>query len=135
VVELPPLRQRGDDVELLLQHFFEKFSREERKHVRIARPARERMMSYGWPGNVREMRALVRRLVLLTSDGGEIREAQLQLADDRAPATLTEELEHAERGRIATALDQHRGSRTETARALGMKRTTLLNKMRRYGLR
>jgi len=51
------------------------------------------------------------------------------------PTTLLQELEHAERGRIATALEQHRGSRTDAARALGMKRTTLLNKMRRYGLR
>ena len=135
VFVLPPLRHRGDDLELLLDHFFDRFCREEGKHVRLARAARERLLSYGWPGNVREMRSLVRRLVLLASDGGEIRETQLQLAEDRVPTTLTQELEHAERGRIATALDQHRGSRTEAARALGMKRTTLLAKMRRYGLR
>ena len=135
VFVLPPLRHRGDDVELLLDHFLALYASEERKHIRMERAARERLLSYSWPGNIREMRSLVRRLVLLTSDGGEIRESQLQLADDRKPTTLTQELEHAERGRIASALDQHRGSRTEAARALGMKRTTLLNKMRRYGLR
>jgi len=135
VFVLPPVRQRGDDVELLLDHFLDLYCREERKHIRMERAARERLISYGWPGNVREMRSLVRRLVLLASDGGEIRESQLQLADDHVPTTLTQELEHAERGRIAKALEQHRGSRTEAARSLGMKRTTLLNKMRRYGLR
>jgi transcriptional regulator with AAA-type ATPase domain len=135
VFVLPPLRHRGDDVELLLDHFLALYAGEERKHVRMERAARERLLSYSWPGNIREMRALVRRLILLASDGGEIRESQLQLADERKPTTLTQELEHAERGRIASALDQHRGSRTEAARALGMKRTTLLNKMRRYGLR
>jgi len=135
VFVLPPLRHRGEDVELLLDHFFSLYGREERKHVRLSRAARERLIGYSWPGNVREMRSLVRRLVLLASDSGEIREGQLQLADDRMPTTLLQELEHAERGRIATALEQHRGSRTDAARALGMKRTTLLNKMRRYGLR
>jgi DNA-binding NtrC family response regulator len=135
VVVLPPLRQRGDDVELLLDHFFELYSREEKKHVRIARGVRERLSAYSWPGNIRELRTMVRRLVLLTADGGEIRESQLQLTDTDVPTTLTQELERAERGRIAIALDQHRGSRTEAAKALGMKRTTLLNKMSRYGLR
>jgi transcriptional regulator of acetoin/glycerol metabolism len=81
------------------------------------------------------MRSVIHRLVLLAADGTDIRESHLQLSEVSRPSTLTEELEHAERGRIATALDQHRGSRTEAARALGMKRTTLLNKMRRYGLR
>jgi DNA-binding NtrC family response regulator len=135
VVVLPPLRQRGNDVELLLDHFFELYSREEKKHVRIARDVRERLTAYSWPGNVRELRTMVRRLVLLTADGGEIRESQLQLTETDVPTTLTQELERAERGRIAIALDQHRGSRTEAAKALGMKRTTLLNKMSRYGLR
>jgi DNA-binding NtrC family response regulator len=135
VFVLPPLRQRGDDVELLLDHFLDHFRAEERKRVRLSKDARDRMLAYSWPGNVRQMRSVVHRLVLLAADGGEIRESHLQLSEVTHPSTLTEELEHAERGRIATALDQHRGSRTETARALGMKRTTLLNKMRRYGLR
>jgi DNA-binding NtrC family response regulator len=135
VFVLPPLRQRGDDVELLLDHFFDYFRTEERKRVRLSKDARDRMLAYSWPGNVRQMRSVVHRLVLLASEGGEIRESHLQLSEVTRPSTLTEELEHAERGRIATALDQHRGSRTDAARALGMKRTTLLNKMRRYGLR
>ena len=92
-------------------------------------------MEYAWPGNVRQIRSTIRRTVILTPQGGEIQEHQLQLADDKAPSSLLEELEVAERGRIATALEQSRGSRAEAARALGMKRTTLLNKMRRYGLR
>jgi DNA-binding NtrC family response regulator/tetratricopeptide (TPR) repeat protein len=135
VFVLPPLRQRGDDVELLLNHFLDYFCAEERKRVRLSSDARERMLAYSWPGNVRQMRSVVHRLVLLAAEGTEIREGHLQLSEVTRPSTLTEELEHAERGRIATALDLHRGSRTETARALGMKRTTLLNKMRRYGLR
>ncbi|MGH7741444.1 MAG: sigma 54-interacting transcriptional regulator, partial [Candidatus Eiseniibacteriota bacterium] len=135
VFVLPPLRQRGDDVELLLDHFLEHFCEEEGKRVRLSPDARERLLAYSWPGNVRQMRSVIHRLVLLAAGGTEIRESHLQLSEVSRPSTLTEELEHAERGRIATALDQHRGSRTEAARFLGMKRTTLLNKMRRYGLR
>ena len=135
VFVLPPIRQRGEDVELLLDHFLGHFCEQEEKRVRLSAHARERLLGYSWPGNVRQMRSVIHRLVLLTANGGEIRDSHLQLSEASQPGTLTEELEHAERGRIATALEQHRGSRTETARSLGMKRTTLLNKMRRYGLR
>jgi len=135
VFVLPPLRQRGDDIELLLDHFLALFSAEDGKRVRLSPDARERLLGYSWPGNVRQMRSVIHRLVLLAADGSDIRESHLQLSEVSRPSTLTEELEYAERGRIATALDQNRGSRTEAARVLGMKRTTLLNKMRRYGLR
>ena len=136
VVVLPPLRQRGEeDLDILIDHLLDEFSRQERKTLRLSEAARVRMLEFAWPGNVRQMRSTIRRAVILTPQGGEIQEHQLQLADDKAPSSLLEELEVAERGRIATALEQSRGSRAEAARALGMKRTTLLNKMRRYGLR
>jgi DNA-binding NtrC family response regulator len=135
VIELPPIRQRGDDVEVLLDYFLDGFCAEEGKRVRLSPAARARLIAYPWPGNVRQMRSLIRRVVILTADGSEIREGLLQLASEQVPTSLVEELEIAERGRIATALDQARGSRTEAAKALGMKRTTLLNKMRRYGMR
>jgi DNA-binding NtrC family response regulator len=136
VVVLPPLRQRGeDDLEALIDQFLADFARHENKSVRLSEVARTRLHEFGWPGNVRQLRSVLRRATLLTPDRGEIQEHQLQLGGEKAPSSLVEELEVAERGRIASALEQSRGSRAEAARSLGMKRTTLLNKMRRFGLR
>jgi transcriptional regulator of acetoin/glycerol metabolism len=84
---------------------------------------------------VRQLRALVRRVVILAGSGGEITEHELDLDEGRAPATLGEELEQAERARIVEALAQARGSKTEASKALGMPRTTLIHKMNRFGLR
>jgi len=64
VYELPPLRERGDDVELLLDHFLEQFSRQNERVVRLTPAARQRLVGHGWPGNVRELRSAVNKLVV-----------------------------------------------------------------------
>ena len=71
---------------------------------------------------------------LLAADGQEVSEAMLQLEAGGAPGNLFEEMEQTERERIAEALAQARGSRTDAAKSLGIPRTTFLNKMKRYGL-
>jgi two-component system, NtrC family, response regulator len=134
VVTLPPLRHRGEDLDLLVSHFLEEVSVEQQKRVRLSRAARQRLVAHPWPGNIRQMRAVIRRVVILASSNTEIDAASLQLGEHRAPVTLIEELEQAERRRVVEALAQHGQSRTEAARALGMPRTTLINKMKRYGL-
>jgi sigma-54-dependent transcriptional regulator len=80
--------------------------------VRLSAGARERLRSYSWPGNVRQLKALVRRVVILAGSGGEIGEHDLDLDEARVPTTLGEELEQAERARIVEALAQARGSKT-----------------------
>src|SRR6266571_3543892 len=78
-ITIPPLRERGDDVLLLADHFLDKFSREFRKAgLRLAPAARERLLNYPWPGNVRELQNTMERAAIL-SNGSEISASALQL--------------------------------------------------------
>jgi transcriptional regulator of acetoin/glycerol metabolism len=83
---------------------------------------------------VRELKGVLKRLVILAGDGHEIGAHEIALGTASAPATLLEELAESEKARIAEALKQAANSRTDAAKALGIPRTTLLNKMKRYGL-
>lgn len=134
VIELPPLRRRKEDIELLIDHFLEEIGGEEGKQVTFSREARARLKAYAWPGNVRQLKSLVRRVVILSAANHVVSESELQLDEGRVPTTLLEELEQAERRRIVDAMRAARGSRTEASKALGMPRTTLINKLKRYGL-
>lgn len=135
VVTLPPLRRRGEDVDLLIEYFLDVTCAEENREVRLSPGAWKRLRSHPWPGNIRQLKSAIKRVVLLCAPGGEVDEALLHLDDAaQAPANLLEEMEHAERQRIHEALAQARGSRTEAARSLGIPRTTFINKMRRFGL-
>ena len=134
VITLPPLRRRGDDLALLIDHFLAEARREEDKRVRLSLSARRRMIAHSWPGNVRQLRSVIRRAVILSADRREIAADELELGDGKAATTLLEELEQTEKRRVVEALQQARGSRTEAAKVLGVPRTTLLNKIKRYGL-
>lgn len=134
VIELPPLRRRGDDIALLIDHFLADACQSEKKQVTFGADARARLLAYGWPGNVRQLKVAVRRAVLFAEDGAEVQGADLELENSNAPASLAEELAIAERGRIEAALQASGGSRTQAARALGMPRTTLVHKMKRLGM-
>jgi transcriptional regulator with AAA-type ATPase domain/tetratricopeptide (TPR) repeat protein len=136
VVTLPPLRQRGEDIDLLIEHFLAEICDEEDREVTLSDGALKRLRKHPWPGNVRQLRSVIKRTVLLATQGEVVREALLQLDDGTStPANLLEEMEHAERHRLRDALSAARGSRTEAARALGIPRTTFINKMKRFGLR
>ena len=134
VLVLPPLRRRAGDIELLADHFLAEVCEEEGKEVTLSPGARAKLKGYGWPGNVRQLRSLMRRMVLLSSAGQEVMAEALELDEARVPGTMLEELAEAERGKIAAAMREARGSKTEAAKALGMPRTTLINKLRRHGL-
>jgi len=134
VVELPALRHRGEDVELLLEHFLAVACEAEGKRLSLSATARRRLLSYAWPGNVRQMKSVMGRIVTLTPDGHTIGPAELKLEETSVATTLLEELGEAEKRRVVEVLKQVGGSRTEAAKLLGVPRTTLLNKMRRYGL-
>jgi DNA-binding NtrC family response regulator len=135
VVVIPPLRKRGEDVELLVGHFFDEACRVQGKQLRLADGARRRLVAHAWPGNVRQLRGVLQRLVILGTSDHEIPAEAVQLDDAEVASTLSEELLQAERRRMIEALAQARGSRSDAARALGMARTTLVTKMKRYGIR
>ncbi len=135
VVVIPPLRRRGDDVDLLVTHFLEHACRLHGKTVTLTTAARNKLNAHPWPGNVRQLSAAMRRLVILAPPDHVVGPEEVQLEDPGVAGTLTEELEQAERRRMAEALAQARGSRSDAARALGMARTTFVTKMKRYGMR
>jgi DNA-binding NtrC family response regulator len=135
VVVIPPLRRRGDDVDLLLTHFLERACKLHGKSVTLSAAARNRLNAHPWPGNVRQLSAAMRRLVILAPPDHAIGPDEVQLEDPGVAGTLIEELEQAERRRMAEALAQASGSRSDAARALGMARTTFVTKMKRYGIR
>jgi DNA-binding NtrC family response regulator len=134
VVTLPPLRRRGDDVGLLVDYFLAESCREESKIVRLSDRAWRALAEHPWPGNVRQLRSVVRRAVILATDGQTVEAEGLELRQGQAATTLVEELDLAEKRRVLEVLGQTRGSRTEAAKLLGIPRTTLLNKLRRYGM-
>jgi DNA-binding NtrC family response regulator len=134
VVVLPPLRRRGEDIDLLITHFLDEACQRHGRRIALSPAARNRLIAYSWPGNVRQLRSTINRLVVLGAPDREIGPEGVQLDEAKAPASLTEELEQAERRSIVDALARAGGVRTDAARVLGMSRTTLIGKMKRYGI-
>jgi len=153
-ITIPPLRERGDDVLLLAEHFLDKFSREFRKTgLRLAPAARERLLNYPWPGNVRELQNTMERAAIL-SNGSEISASALQLPVARpAVSSLPEGMlpgefrwegslhevteravSHVERVLLEQALRDCQWNKTRAAEKLGVSSKTLLSKMRALGL-
>lgn len=151
---IPPLRERGDDVLLLAEHFLARFRRELHKPaVQLSAAARERLREYPWPGNVRELQNAIERAVIL-SEGSQIDAAALGLPAARPEAhelprgvveetfawegTLAEvagrALAHVERFKIEAALRECKWNKTRAADRLGVSYKTLLSKMRALGL-
>jgi two-component system C4-dicarboxylate transport response regulator DctD len=126
-IELPPLRQRLDDIGLLMTYFLSQAGR------RFNRPVPTwdeqdlfRWQNYDWPGNVRELKAVAERLCLGLSDGLE--------AVHAAAVSLSARLENYERCQIREALRSTRGNVTETAEQLHLPRKTLYDKLNRHAL-
>ena len=147
-IEMPPLRQRLDDVRLLAEHFIAAVSREfARPPARLRPEALEAMMGYHWPGNVRELKNVIERVLLLEADD-EIRVEHLPpeitaRADVSAapgagfeafPAGSVRPLVDLERMAIEHALGVCEGNKTRAAQRLGISRQTLRTKLKEYRL-
>jgi len=139
---VPPLRERPEDVPPLSAYFLERSSRECNKRFSgFSREAMDRLTAYAWPGNVRELRNVVERAVILGS-GGVIEARDLILADGAAPPGAPPEtpplraqsLECMERALIQRVLDENGWHKAKAAEILGINRTTLWQKIKRYGL-
>jgi two-component system NtrC family response regulator len=134
VTTLPPLRQRGDDVRLLVEHFLAEACAAAGRQVELSPATMQSLIDYPWPGNVRQLRAVIKRVVLLAKHDRVVTPEQLELHNAEVPTTLNGELEVEERRIVQEALVKASGSRTEAAKILGVPRTTLVNKIRRFGL-
>ena len=136
-IQLPPLRERAEDIPLLARYFTSKYSRRMNRNVqRISHSTLDAMSRYAWPGNVRELQNFIERAVILSTDG-ELRAPLAELkpnADAPAvPASLeSKTLRDLERAHILEALQKTNwviGGPTGAAARLGMKRTSLLYRM------
>jgi DNA-binding NtrC family response regulator len=151
---IPPLRERGNDVLLLADHFLDQFSREFKKPgLELSADARDRLLHYRWPGNVRELQNTLERAVIL-ADGVSIRADGLQLpvakpdadqlpagmlpADFRWEGSLEEVTErassHVEKVLLESTMKDCKWNKTRAAEKLGISPKTLLAKLRGAGL-
>jgi transcriptional regulator with PAS, ATPase and Fis domain len=136
VYVLPPLRERGDDVEMLVEHFLAFSNRDTGKRVTLSRAARERLHANSWPGNVRQLRSVLQKMVV-SAGADEVltpRHVPIEEMGD-APETLDAEMEAQERTRIEKALRDTNGVTAAAAKLLRLKRTTLVGRMKRLGIR
>jgi DNA-binding NtrC family response regulator len=134
-IDLPPLRERRDDIPLLVNHFLNKFCMAtSRAMPQLSAEALEVLMRHDWPGNVRELENAVER-ALVVGRGPEIRPAdfsfQFQADEPKGGKTLDD----VERAHIERILRETQHNLSRAARILDIDRTTLYNKLRRYGLR
>jgi two-component system response regulator HydG len=135
-VHLPPLRERREDIPALAQHFLREYAgRMERRVEGFAADVIDALMHYPWPGNVREIENVVERLVVLCR--GEVigwKDLPPALRQGTGTADVAGTLRDLERQRIVEALHEADGNKKLAARRLGIHRSTLYAKMRRYGL-
>jgi two-component system response regulator AtoC len=160
LLHLPPLRERGDDVMLLAEHFLRRFSSKYGKPVRrIDGAARDQLLTYPWPGNVRELSHVIERAVLWSRDStltpehlsltapGESRATPIPSHDEgagapKAPRSETAggaewagaDLTEVERSMIERAMQEAGGNQTRAAQRLGISRDTLRYRLKKFGL-
>ncbi len=134
-IELPPLRERKEDVPLLAQHFLNKFASENRKEICGFSPeATELLLDYGWPGNVRELENAIERAVILAKDSvigvDDLPQDNLSLGYSIGSKKSIKEVE---KEHILNVLRKTGDNYSEAARILGISRMTLYNKAKEYG--
>jgi transcriptional regulator with GAF, ATPase, and Fis domain len=151
-IHLPPLRERGEDVVLLAREFVRRLGERMGKgEPGLSRDAQQLLVTYPWPGNIRELQNAIER-ALIVSDAGLITAAQLGLTRPRLPSgaaplpgvptpsgvanqdAAAATLQELERHAIADALAKAKGNKTAAAAALGITRMQLYTKLRRFGL-
>ncbi|MCK5942451.1 MAG: sigma-54-dependent Fis family transcriptional regulator, partial [Planctomycetes bacterium] len=137
-VSLPALRERPEDIPLLIDYFLKTIAHaESRKPKSILGETQELLVQYDWPGNVRELEHVLARASLL-ADGDELVDLQLpEVAAAAGDAAVSDEvmtLQEAERRAIERAMRACGGDKAKAARALGISRTALYDKLKRHGL-
>jgi len=139
-VTLPPLRERKEDIPLLVEHFLDRLEAEMKKRVKVSPEAMASLLAHDWPGNVRELRNVLERGAVVTQ-GDVIKPSDLGLAPApaRAPGSNAPgepvSLDEVEKRHISDVLAHTAGNVSHAARLLGIDRVTLYNKIRKYQLR
>ncbi len=136
-ITLPPLRERGDDIVLLANHYLRKYAiKYEKPLLKISHDAVDELMNYHWPGNVRELQHTIEKAVIMCDS--EILEPDdifiLKTRTDRKEAAAPSTFAEIEKDAIKRALENNNGSVYNTAKELGLARQTVYNKILKYGL-
>lgn len=137
-IHLPPLRERGEDVQLLAEHFLKKYCRKYHKPLKSISPATmNKFHKYPWPGNVRELQHCMERAIILS-------ESQVLQPEDFHFSTVSTDsegivfenynLDQAEKVIIRRAIDKHKGNISQAADELGLTRASLYRRLEKYGL-
>jgi DNA-binding NtrC family response regulator len=138
-VKIPALRERKEDIDVLARHFIAKFSQQNNKKViGITEEAMEVLLSYPWPGNIRELRNVIERAVVLTGDDkisvAELPERLTSARDGKNVQTLKARLDSYEEKVIKDALQAHNWNKDEVARELDVDLATLYRKIKKLGI-
>ncbi len=135
-IEVPPLRNRKEDISLLATFFLERFSKKYNKPgLHLSDSAIAKLESYSWPGNVRELQHAIEKAIIL-SDGTELQPSDFYMRDTNDQQAIIESitLDEMEKILIEKALKKYDGNISAIATELGITRPTLYNKMKKYGL-
>jgi two-component system response regulator HydG len=131
-IELPPLRERRDDIPLLVNHFVKKFSLQMNKKInRVAPPAMNLLQAQPWTGNVRELENAVERAMVVAQEP-EIREQDFVFKSS-TPNGTSKSLEDVEKAHILRVLESCGWNQTRAAEILDIDRVTLHHKVKKYG--
>ena len=151
-LQVAPLRERSEDIPVLLDHLSQLLSQRLHCRVEFTQAAKTALSGYAWPGNIRELMNMVERMMVLHPNSAidvadlepKYRCATTETTDSRtinpsplptSPLNLKQYMSNMEKNLIIQSLENHQGVTSKAARALGMGRTTLIEKMRKYGLR
>jgi DNA-binding NtrC family response regulator len=132
-LEVPPLRERRKDIELLANHFLQLQGKRYNRKLSFSKSALAVLNSYLWPGNVRELEHTIEKAVVL-SDTNVLNENNLQLRTRNRGNGESKTLQELERKAIINAIDEHNGNYVQAASTLGITRQTIYNKMKKYGI-
>jgi DNA-binding NtrC family response regulator len=138
-IELPPLRMRGDDIELLSRHFVKELCKDSGMQKQLSDVALETLRKHSWPGNVRELRNVLQRAFILDVDLVDIDTAELNASQRKAQPSSRRlqfdigiPLAEIERQTIFATLEHFRGNKRRCAEVLGVSLKTLYNRLTEY---
>lgn len=142
-ITIPPLRERKEDILSLLAHFMNRYNKKYNTNKKMSNEVINKLASYPWPGNVRELQNFVERMIVITKgDDITCQDVKEYFTDwsfveeeeeERERITLKEQIERLEKTVIREALRQY-GSTRKAARALGVNQSTIVRKVKKYGI-
>jgi DNA-binding NtrC family response regulator len=133
---IPPLRERGDDILTLTAHFLKIYEKKYLKpELKLSAPAKDKLMKYNYPGNVRELQYAVERAVIMAdNDVLNAEDIVFSPIEKESRETLSSNLENVERTTIIQVIEKNQGNISKAAKELGLTRTALYRRLEKYGL-